>query len=73
VGRAHLWPNHSATNLKSWLLEIGVPLAGVYSGALAAHVGAAAQGIAHDALVDARSLAEAVRYLVTRGAPNPFA
>jgi inhibitor of KinA sporulation pathway (predicted exonuclease) len=71
--RPHLWPNHSATNLKSWLLEIGVPLAGVHSGALAAHVGAAAQGIAHDALVDARSLAEAVRYLVARGAPNPFA
>jgi inhibitor of KinA sporulation pathway (predicted exonuclease) len=72
IGRPHLWPNHSATNLKSWLLEIGVPLAGVHSGALAAHVGAAAQGIAHDALVDARSLAEAVRYLVARGAPNPF-
>lgn len=72
VGRASLWPPLSATNLKDWLLEVGIPLAGVNSGNLAAHVGAAAQGIAHDALVDARSLAEAVRYLVANGAPNPF-
>jgi hypothetical protein len=36
-------------------------------------VGAAAQGRVHDALADARSLAEATRYLVARGAPNPFA
>lgn len=72
LGLAHLWPGLVATNLKAWLLEVGVPLAGVHSGMLAEHVGAAAQGVAHDALVDARSLAEAVRYLVARGAPNPF-
>lgn len=68
----HLWPNLSTTNLKDWLLKVGVPLAGVHSGALAAHVGSVSQGIAHDALIDARSLAEAVRYLVNKGAPNPF-
>ena len=70
--RPQLWPGLNATNLRAWLLEVGVPLAGVYSGMLARHVGAASQGIAHDALVDARSLAEAVRYLVAKGAPNPF-
>jgi inhibitor of KinA sporulation pathway (predicted exonuclease) len=66
------WSNTSGTNLREWLTEVGVKLSGVSSGELAKHVGAAAQGIAHDALVDARSLAEAVRYLVTNGAPNPF-
>lgn len=65
-------PAFVANNLKDWLFKVGVPHAGVNSGALAAHVGAASQGIAHDALVDARSLAEAVRYLVARGAPSPF-
>jgi DNA polymerase III epsilon subunit-like protein len=73
LGKPHLWPGLTATNLKDWLLKVGIPLAGVYSGMLAKHVGAASQGIAHDALVDARSLAEAVRYLVGKGAPNPFA
>lgn len=67
-----LWPNLPTTNLKDWLLKVGIPLAGVHSGSLAAHVGSASQGIAHDALIDAKSLAEAVRYLVARGAPNPF-
>jgi inhibitor of KinA sporulation pathway (predicted exonuclease) len=69
---AQAWPGRTASNLKDWLLETGVPLAGVHSGALASHVGSVSQGIAHDALVDARSLAEAVRYLVAKGAPNPF-
>jgi inhibitor of KinA sporulation pathway (predicted exonuclease) len=73
LGLPRLWPKkREATNLKDWLLQVGVPLAGVHSGALAAHVGAKSQGIAHDALIDARSLAEAVRYLVAKGAPNPF-
>jgi inhibitor of KinA sporulation pathway (predicted exonuclease) len=73
IGKPNLWPkNREATNLKDWLLQVGVPLAGIHSGALAAHVGAKSQGIAHDALIDARSLAEAVRFLVTKGAPNPF-
>lgn len=71
-GVSDVWPHLTGTNLKAWLLQVGVPLAGVHSGALAKHVGSVAQGIAHDALVDARSLAEAVRYLVARGAPNPF-
>ena len=73
IGGPELWPDRAATNLKDWLLRVGVPLAGVFSGELAAHVGSKSQGVAHDALVDARSLAEAVRYLVARGAPNPFA
>jgi len=72
LGQPHAWPERAALNLKDWLLEVGVPLAGVHSGALAKHVGSVSQGVAHDALVDARSLAEAVRYLVAKGAPNPF-
>ncbi len=72
IGRPELWPGRAGTNLKDWLLDVGVPLAGIFSGELAAHVGSKSQGIAHDALVDARSLAEAVRYLVAKGAPNPF-
>jgi inhibitor of KinA sporulation pathway (predicted exonuclease) len=67
-----LWTNTTATNLRQWLVEVGIGLAGVSSGTLAKHVGAMSQGIAHDALVDARSLAEAVRYLVKKGAPNPY-
>jgi inhibitor of KinA sporulation pathway (predicted exonuclease) len=73
LGHRKLWPDLPATNLKDWLLKVGIPLSGVHSGHLAAHVGAKSQGVAHDALVDSRSLAEAVRYLVARGAPNPFA
>ena len=72
LGNPALWQGAPATNLRHWLEKIGVPLAGVHSGELAAHVGAAAQGRIHDALTDARSLAEAVRYLVARGAPGPF-
>jgi inhibitor of KinA sporulation pathway (predicted exonuclease) len=67
-----VWPRVPAFDLKDWLIEIGIPLAGVHSGALAQHVGSVAQGVGHDALVDSRSLAEAVRYLVARGAPNPL-
>lgn len=72
LGLLDPWPGRQGTNLKDWLLSVGVTLAGVHSGELAAHVGAKSQGIAHDALVDARSLAEAVRYLVAKGAPNPL-
>ncbi len=72
LGKPHLWTNTTATNLREWLTEVGVKTAGISSGELARHVGSAAQGIAHDALVDARSLAEAVRYLVKKGASNPF-
>lgn len=72
LGRPDLWRQPPATNLRLWLERVGVPLAGVHSGELAAHVGAAAQGRVHDALADARSLAEATRFLVARGAPNPF-
>lgn len=72
LGKPKLWPNLPTTNLKEWLLKVGIPLAGVHSGNLAAHVGATSQGVAHDALVDSRSLAEAVRYLIAKGAPNPF-
>jgi inhibitor of KinA sporulation pathway (predicted exonuclease) len=70
--KPELWTNTAAVNLRQWLVEVGITLAGVSSGALAKHVGSVSQGIAHDALVDARSLAEAVRYLVKRGAPNPL-
>lgn len=72
LGAPKLWSNTSATNLREWLVEIGIKLAGVSSGTLARHVGSMSQGLAHDALIDARSLAEAVRYLVKNGAPNPF-
>lgn len=67
-----LWSFDPSVNLRIWLERVGVPLAGVHSGELAAHVGSVSQGRAHDALTDARSLAEAVRYLVARGAPNPY-
>lgn len=72
LGRPELWSGTQAFDLKDWLLNAGVPLAGIHSGELAAHVGSTSQGIAHDALIDARSLAEAVRYIVAKGAPNPF-
>lgn len=72
IGASQLWTNTTATNLREWLVEIGIVLAGVSSGTLAKHVGSVSQGRAHDALIDARSLAEAVRYLVKKGAPNPF-
>lgn len=73
LGRPDLWRQPPTINLRLWLERVGVPLSGVHSGALAAHVGAHAQGRFHDALDDARSLAEATRFLVARGAPNPFA
>ncbi|NOT39645.1 MAG: exonuclease [Alphaproteobacteria bacterium] len=72
LGKPQLWTNTMAVNLREWLVEVGIVLAGVSSGTLAKHVGSASQGRAHDALIDARSLAEAVRYLVKNGAPNPY-
>lgn len=72
LGKPHLWTNTTAVNLRTWLVDIGIALTGVSSGTLAKHVGSVSQGLAHDALIDARSLAEAVRYLVKNGAPNPF-
>ncbi len=68
----NVWPNQASTNLRDWLVQVGVPLAGIHAGDLAAHVGASSQGPAHNALTDARSLAEAIRYLVKKGAPNPL-
>jgi inhibitor of KinA sporulation pathway (predicted exonuclease) len=72
LGQPQLWQQQPACNLRSWLQQVGIPLSGIHAGELAAHVGAAAQGRVHDSLADARSLAEAIRYLVARGAPNPF-
>ncbi len=72
LGNPRLWSNTTATNLREWLVETGIKLAGISSGMLAKHVGSVSQGRAHDALIDARSLAEAVRYLVKKGAPNPY-
>ena len=72
LGKAMCWPHTNATNLRDWLTDVGVKLSGVSSGQLAKHVGSVSQGMIHDALVDARSLAEAVRYLVKNGAPNPY-
>ncbi|MBI1213505.1 MAG: exonuclease [Alphaproteobacteria bacterium] len=72
LGERTVWPRTPAFNLRDWLVEIGIPLSGIHSGMLAAHVGAVSQGVAHDAVVDSRSLAEAIRYLVARGAPNPL-
>jgi inhibitor of KinA sporulation pathway (predicted exonuclease) len=73
LGVRDAWPRFSAHDLKDWLLRVGIPVAGIHSGALAEHVGAVSQGVGHDALTDSRSLAEAIRYLVERGAPNPLA
>jgi inhibitor of KinA sporulation pathway (predicted exonuclease) len=72
LGQSSTWNFPKSKNLRHWLAEVGVPLSGIHSGELAAHVGSKAQGIAHDALTDARSLAEATRYLVSKGSPNPF-
>ena len=72
LGLGAQWQLPASTNLRYWLEKVGVPVAGVHSGELAAHVGAASQGRAHDAVTDSRSLAEAVRFLVAKGAPNPF-
>ncbi len=72
LGKPGLWSNTTAVNLRQWLVDVGIAVTGVSSGTLAKHVGSASQGIAHDALIDARSLAEAVRFLVKNGAPNPF-
>lgn len=72
LGERDVWPRVPAFNLRDWLVEIGIPLSGIHSGMLAAHVGAVSQGVAHDAVVDSRSLAEAIRYLVAKGAPNPL-
>ena len=73
LGVREVWPAVRAFDLKDWLLRVGIPLAGIHSGALAAHVGGISQGVGHDALTDSRSLAAAIRYLVERGAPNPLA
>lgn len=72
LGKPGLWSNTTAVNLRQWLVDVGIAVAGISSGTLARHVGSVSQGIAHDALIDARSLAEAVRFLVKNGAPNPF-
>jgi len=72
IGKPELWTSTSAVNLRQWLVDVGIAVAGVSSGTLAKHVGSVSQGMAHDALIDARSLAEAVRYLVKMGAPNPY-
>jgi inhibitor of KinA sporulation pathway (predicted exonuclease) len=72
LGERDVWPRVPAVNLRDWLVEIGIPLSGVHSGMLAEHVGAVSQGVAHDAVVDSRSLAAAIRYLVGKGAPNPL-
>ncbi len=73
LGVREAWPRVTAYDLKDWLLRVGIPLTGIHSGALAEHVGGVSQGIGHDAVTDSRSLAEAIRYLVARGAPNPLA
>ena len=52
LGEREVWPRVPAFDLKDWLIAVGIPLAGVHSGALAAHVGSVAQGVGHDALVD---------------------
>ena len=74
LGVREIWPSAAvACDLKDWLLKVGIPLTGIHSGALAQHVGGVSQGVGHDALVDSRSLAAAIRYLVARGSPNPLA
>lgn len=73
LGVREIWPRVTAYDLKDWLIRVGIPLTGIHSGALAEHVGGVSQGVGHDALVDSRSLAAAIRYLVARGSPNPLA
>jgi inhibitor of KinA sporulation pathway (predicted exonuclease) len=72
LGERDVWPRVPACNLRDWLTDVGIPLSGIHSGMLAAHVGAVSQGVAHDAVADSRSLAAAIRFLVEKGAPNPL-
>ena len=59
-------------DISPWLRDAGLQLDGINSGKLAALAGAAWKGREHDGLDDARSIAAAVRTLVTRGMVNPF-
>ena len=68
----HPWPSLFAHNIGRWFHATGVNVTGINSGALAQHVGGMFDAPAHNALNDARSIAEAIRTLVRRGAANPF-
>lgn len=72
LGQGELWPALRPGNIAAWFPSVGVDNRNVNSGALARLVGASFDARAHDAVNDCRSIAEAIRVLVRRGAANPF-
>jgi DNA polymerase III epsilon subunit-like protein len=60
-----------AKNIGPWLRQAGIDTAGLHSCDLARAAGASHEGRPHNALEDARSVAAAIRALVSRGAPYP--
>jgi inhibitor of KinA sporulation pathway (predicted exonuclease) len=74
VGRGALWPSGlRARDIGRWFTAAGFDVRGLNSGHLAKALGLTFDAAAHDALNDCRSIAAAIRALVQRGAPNPFA
>jgi inhibitor of KinA sporulation pathway (predicted exonuclease) len=72
VGLRGTQPGLRSENIGHWFARQGVDVRNLNSGSLAAAVGIALEGRAHDALYDCRSILAAVKVLVTRGAANPF-
>jgi DNA polymerase III epsilon subunit-like protein len=59
-------------NIVPWLRRAGIDTRGLHACDIAKAAGAAFEGRLHDALDDARSVAEGIRALVARGFANPF-
>lgn len=72
LGQGDVWPRLKPYNIATWFPTVGVDNRDVNSGAVARLVGAEFDARAHHAVNDCRSIAEAVRVLVRRGATNPF-
>lgn len=71
IARARALPPH--TNIAPWFRAHGIDTRGRHACDMAAAAGAAFEGRRHDALEDARSVAQGVKTLIARGAPNPLA
>jgi len=71
-GLAGQVPLFEGETIAPWFAAQGVDIGTVNSGRLAAEVGGTSAGAEHNALADARSIAEAARVLIAQGASNPF-
>jgi inhibitor of KinA sporulation pathway (predicted exonuclease) len=71
------WDKHLSvppyTNAILWFLEQGVDLRGKHACDAPEAAGAVFTGRKHNALDDARGVAAAIRAMIEKGAPNPFA